>query len=226
MKIGFFGDSFCSTISNTHSIENNYTTYIKKLSDHFKAEIVSLGHGGSSIWDTVLIQFKPFEVDPPDVCIFVWTGPGRLFHRTQRNLNYSSAFKSSDPVSKAAQQYYTILFDEEKTELEHSAALSYFDEFIFSKLKNTKILHLWSFGKPRYSLGNDNGYPYNSIEYHHNWKHGIELRPPLMKFSYNENDNRDIINVLKQDARANHLGTEEINQQLFEMIKSAILSCP
>ena len=86
--IGFFGDSFCAEVSNQHSESNGYKTYIEKLISHYNADLVNLGVPGCSVWDTTLIQFKPFEKNPPDICIFSWTGGGGLFHRTQRDLHF------------------------------------------------------------------------------------------------------------------------------------------
>jgi hypothetical protein len=87
--IGFFGDSFCSEIRNHHSIWYNYDTYMKKLADHYDATVVNVGHGGCSIWDTLLLQLNPLieKNEVPDICVFVWTIPGRLFNRKIRRLN-------------------------------------------------------------------------------------------------------------------------------------------
>jgi len=69
MKIGFFGDSFCMEESNPHSWFLNYETYIRKIKNNYKADIVNLGRPGSSYWDTILDQFT--SVDTPDVMYFL-----------------------------------------------------------------------------------------------------------------------------------------------------------
>ena len=88
MKIGFFGDSFCADKWN--SINNDYNTYISMIEKHYDADIVHLGVGGSSVGDLILLQLTPFinQNIIPDVCVFCWTEPHRLFHRNIRKINY------------------------------------------------------------------------------------------------------------------------------------------
>ena len=86
MRIGFFGDSFVYELSNPHSWYYNYVTYLKLIKDHYNAEVVNLGVGGSSYWDSIIKQFPPHENNLPDVCVFCWTDSGRVYHPTVRNL--------------------------------------------------------------------------------------------------------------------------------------------
>ena len=153
--IGFFGDSFCADFENRHSIDHEYETYIKKLKNHYNADIVNMGVAGSNVWDPILLQFKPFENNPPDIAIFVWTHIANIFHRECRNLQYfnmtnpalmSSLYKPNATMM-AANQFFEHLFDIEKVTVEYLAALMYFDDTVLSKLNNTKIIHMWGFGK-------------------------------------------------------------------------------
>ena len=156
MKIGFFGDSFCMEESNPHSWFLNYETYIRKIKNNYKADIVNLGRPGSSYWDTILDQFT--SVETPDVCIFCWTSHHRIYHPVVRNLTYSTVLdlKLKDiklsnilnhGVVNAAKHYYKFLYDDRKAREEMISAFYRFDREVLSNLKNTKIIHLWCFEK-------------------------------------------------------------------------------
>lgn len=200
--IGFYGDSFCADLENEHSKLNNYETYIKKLSNNSK--IVNLGVGGSSIWDSILLQFD--ESNVPDVCVFVWTEADRLFHRKHRNLNFFSVdskdFKKLNPdLHNASMSYFRYLYDAEKQKLECISLLHYFDKKILSKYKDKKFIHMWSFK--------------DSINYR--WETGVEIRPALTELSVNNLDD-----VPRHDKRANHIEGEQKNGLLYNTINDAI----
>lgn len=199
MKIGFYGDSFCSEITNPHSILKGYETYIKKIKKHYNAEITHLGHPGSSIWDVILTQFKLESL--PDICIFCWTDYNRLYNKNVRNItpinvNFKdySIFDNMlhSKTIDAAKQYYKYLHDPEKAKIETLAIFQYFDTNILSQI-DSKIIHVWS-----------SPFPYK-------WNHGVTVDKPLIDF-------------YKYESFApNHLDGEEINQQVFELIKNKIL---
>lgn len=205
MKIGFYGDSFCCEISNPHSILKSYDTYIKKLQKNYKAEIINLGVGGSSIWDVILQQFDKNKV--PDVCIFCWTDHNRLYHKKVRNMTLGSIENKKikdvtlDDILHfntilAAKKYFTLLHDEEKSRIEQLAALQYFDLNVLSNI-DTTIVHLWSFD-PVYK-----------------WQNGTTIDTPL-------------INFVKPNQKgfetwaANHLGGDETNEKVFQIIRTMI----
>lgn len=201
MKIGFYGDSFCCEISNPHSILKNYDTYIKKIKNFYQADIVHLGHGGSSVWDVIIQQFDINNI--PDICIFCWTDANRLYNKNVRHLTMGSVCgkKKLKDISfgdlwhirtvNAAREYFTHLYDFEKSNLENLAAMQYFDNNVLNHV-NSKIIHLYSF---------ENVY---------NWRHGIVIDPPLNTF------------VDKNVYAANHLNGDIINQKVFEIINTAI----
>jgi hypothetical protein len=200
MKIVFYGDSFCEFESKFPYGE----TYIRKLKNHYNADIVNLGIGASSIWDIMLLQFDIHNI--PDVCIFVWTDPGRLFHRQVRTLTASTVENRENKilhpfVFKAAKEYYKHLYDPELVELQYIAALQYFDLNILSNC-NSKIVHLWSFAKP----------------YNFNWKHGTVIDTPLMDIVLED----DTIENVNKKYFPNHLRNEEKNNKVFNLIKQAI----
>lgn len=208
MRIGFFGDSFCMEFENIHSQEFNYETYLTMIRNHYSADIVHLGEGGSSVWDVIINQFPKHIDNPPDVCIFCWTDHSRLFHKTFRSLTCGSVLhlKEKDitedhekqkDVFEAAKHFFLKLHDEEKSDLEAKAALHYFDDYILSKLTGrTKIFHMWSFKK------------------YYDWKHGKEILPPLITFTNMKDENP------KEDWGPNHLGNYNKNKKVFELIKS------
>lgn len=191
--IGFFGDSFCA---NKHSFSFKYSTYISMLADHYNANIVHLGKGGSSIGDLILLQLNPFikENRVPDICVFVWTESARIFDRRIRKLNLASVqeYSKRSKIWAAAYDYYTHLFDFEFSELQYLALLEHVDNVILPKLPTkTKIVHLWSFGNPK--EWTTDGFRPENIKYYHTWKHGIEIRPSLMSFSMMDNPSSEIL---------------------------------
>jgi hypothetical protein len=221
--IGFFGDSFCAESYNHHSIFYNYKTYIQLLANHYDAKIVNLGHGGTSVWDTLLVQLNPLidKQQVPDICVFVWTIPGRLFSRKIRRLNSTDVkvkkrFRHRK-VWEAAEQFYDHLYDREKEELEHIAILRYIDQIVLPKLPDTtKIVHLWTAGNTlRWDI--DGIRPANTT-YPYTWTHGSEVRPSLLAISMYDND----MSVLSTDHRCNHLDGDFKNKLVFDWIKLAI----
>lgn len=205
-NIAFFGDSFCSVLKDKYSIENNYQTYIEKVSISLDANIVNLGVDGSNIWDVVLIQMpEVLKKIKPDVCIFVWTDPSRIFNRTHRNLNswiiQVKEFKNTNrSLHNAVTQYYNYLYDEEKHNLEARALLYYFDNEIISKMKGIKFIHFWSFE--------------NSVC--HRWSTGVEIRPSLEIISRWNNGM-----LAASDARTNHIEGDEKNNLIKNLIINA-----
>ena len=197
MKIGFFGDSFCAHLQNPHSIEHGYTTYIQMLINE-GFEITHMGKGSSSVWDLILIQFGQIET-LPDVCVFCWSEESRLFHRTERTLNFRSVESKKTKIHSVANDYYVHLYDQEKHRLEYEALMYYFDNVILKKFPNTKFIHLWSFVPL------------------HRWSTGVEVRPALYELSKGEYDT-----VPPNDPRANHLSGDDRNRAVAEVIKSAI----
>lgn len=224
--IGFFGDSFCAESSNHHSMIHGYETYIKKLEKHYNATTVNLGQGGGSIWDTLLIQLDPFIKSNtiPDICVFIWTTNGRLFHRKIRRINSTEAFNpklrymfrpDTWKIWDAAKMYYEYLIDWEKDQLEWEASLRYIDQVVLPKLPTTtKIVHLWTSGKPE-------GWTKEQIisaTYPFKFQRGAEIRPNLTSISLYDCE----LSILGHDQRCNHLDGEFKNSIVFDWIKTAI----
>ena len=221
--IGFFGDSFCAESYNHHSIFYNYKTYISLLANHYDAKIVNLGQGGTSVWDTLLLQLNPLIDNNivPDICVFVWTIPGRLFSRKIRRLNSTDVKTklrfTNKQVWNAAEQFYEHLYDKEKEQVEHVAILRYIDQMILPTLPSTtKIVHLWTAGNTK--EWSKEGIRPNNTSYPHTWQCGSEIRPSLLSLSLYDNN----ISVLNTDHRANHLDGDFKNKMLFNWIQLAV----
>lgn len=204
MKIGFFGDSFCEEMHNPHSLLYRYDTYLTKIKNHYNADIVHLGKGGSSYWDVIIKQLP--SVDVPDVCIFCWTDYHRIYHPTVRNLTYGTTvdLKLKDiklsnifdfNTVDAAKKYFQFLYNDEKSRLEMISALYRFDREVLSQIKNTKIIHAWCF---------------NNI---YDWQSGHVLPETLNSFVPGSST-----------LAANHLDGEERNTAVANAIIHAIES--
>lgn len=227
MKIGFFGDSFVFEMSNPHSWYYKYDTFLKHIKDHYDAEIVNLGVGGSSYWDVMLKQFPPYANNLPDVCIFCWTDFSRIYHPSVRNigswttlkrhwkdLHYSLILNRKE--INAGKEYFTHLYDHEKAKQESIASFYYYDREVLAPLQHkTKIIHLWSFGITGICNQEDPFFP-NNVDYIYRWQTGTEIRPSLKCFSsIGKNTKND-------DMAANHLGSSLNNRLVANMIIEAI----
>jgi hypothetical protein len=231
MKIGFFGDSFCATLESHHG----YKTYISMIQQHYNAEIINLGYGGSSIYDLLKLQLPPFLYDNYlDVYVFVWTDPGRLFHRTVRNLNFASIEERLhdpiyNPIISAARNFYKYLYDIEIQYLQYIAILKYADSDILPNILSTsKIIHLWSFGELPSGGWNGQDFDVSEINYSHTWKTGVEVRPSLVTLSLSAHKNymnkMSTLNMNKMSTlrKTNHIVGHDLNQQLANTIIDTI----
>ena len=210
MRIGFYGDSFCHEIENPHSRLYKYNTYIKLLKQYYDAEIINLGVGGSGYWDIILKQFD--EKNIPDIAIFCWSDYDRIYHPLVRNITRTTALQRGfktyiDRLSggsifnfdiwKSAKMYFKHLSDEEKNKKECESALFNFDEKVLAKI-NAKIIHLWCF---------------EHASKIHDWKNGVTMERELSTIAFEG---------YWSPYDANHLGNQEKNQEVFEMLKKEI----
>jgi len=227
MKIGFFGDSFVFEMSNPHSWYYKYDTFIKRIKNHYNAEIVNLGVGGSSYWDVILKQFPPHLNNLPDVCVFCWTDFSRVYHPTVRNIGTWTTLKRkwkdihynhilNRKELNAGREYFNHLYDHEKSLKESVSAFYHYDREVLAPIQHkTKIIHLWSYGVPTVWDQEDPYYPSN-IDYIYRWQTGTEVRPSLKCFSPIGR------NTLNDDMSANHLGSTLNNTLVADSIIEAI----
>lgn len=216
--IGFFGDSYCANIQGEDGGQQfkNLKTYLQLVAEKYDLKIVHKGEPGSSIYDTLILQFGPFlkKNRVPDVCIFVWTDPHRLFHRFTRKINLGGTLHENNTGKEwdAARHYYQELHDTELAILQYVSTLHYYDDFVFSKLPSrVKIIHIWAFGEiPIIDDPNKKLMP-DVIKYQYRWKSGVELRPSLVTLS-----------ECLIDPSPNHLGTQEKNDTICNWLSYAI----
>lgn len=215
--VGFFGDSYCSIASIPEAYKEyaDLKTYINLVSENYNLRIVNLGQPGSSIYDSLLLQFQPFlkRKQFPDVCVFVWTDPHRIYHHTTRKINFGNAQDPRNVGSEweAARLYYRELYYPEIEELRYVSLLHYYDSVIFPKIpNNVKIIHLWSFGEVSGVAPTKKINP-NQVSYAYRWSTGVEIRPSLVTLS------KCII-----DNSPNHIGVQEKNDILSNQIGIAI----
>ena len=209
-SIGFFGDSFCQEVSNPHSVQNHYDTYLQQVANHYTAEIACVGVSGSSAWDLVLQQWpRQLSEGLPDVCVMVWTDAHRLYHYQQRNINCSTSEQGLTPQHRAAREYYHHLYDTHKHLLEYQALLYYFDRVMLSAYPHQTFIHLWSFGE-----WSDHA-PHRW--YAHQWQQGTTILPALHSLITDPTPE-----LPTEDARANHLAGHTVNQWIAEQIIQAV----
>ena len=208
--IGFFGDSYCSelkAIDGDRRLEVNWDTYIEIIRDKLSLELVHLGYLGTSIWDLLLLQLPYFLKSNtlPDICVFLWTEPSRIFNRDFRRissnpLNYHEI--ENDEFRTTVKNYYKYLYDEELQRFQYKSALYYFDKEVLSLYKNkTKFVHL----KSNYSLDNFN----------YSFSNGVTFREDLFSFFRNKQPSDGI-------RASNHIYGQENNELLASKIIYAI----
>jgi hypothetical protein len=145
--IGYFGDSFCAG----RETESWCVLLAKKLD----ARIVHWGEPGRSIW-TTMMQFNRLKEQHrlPDICVFCWTEPYRLYHPKLILSANTQPLEGVDPnVYRALDDYWKYLHSYDKDELSYEYALRYYDQNILSKIKK-EIIQMWSF-KPFETAGKD-----------------------------------------------------------------------
>jgi len=134
--IGFFGDSFCASTDN-----NSWT---ELLANKLNATIVNRGKNGSSIWTAILDFDKCRNSNSiPDVNIFCWTNPQRLYHPTKAT-NMGTMLKEKSSLADAVRKYYAYLYFKDKEILNYKFTLEYFENFILKNIKDKKIYQIFS----------------------------------------------------------------------------------
>ena len=145
--IGFFGDSFCAS--------QEPKSWCVLLAKKLNARIVHWGEPGKSIW-TTMMKFNRLQQQNrlPEICIFCWTEPYRLYHPNLILSANTKPLPGVDPkVYEALDQYWKHLHSYEKDELSYEYAIKWFDQMILSKV-DKKIIQMWSF-RPFETAGRD-----------------------------------------------------------------------
>ena len=147
-SIGFFGDSFCADTS-TSSWCN---ILAKKIGCGSPSHY---GKMGESIWGTFMKFNHRIKTNTvPDICVFCWTEPYRLYHpKYTLTANIIPDAKHDPKIYETLDNYWKYLHNYDKDEMAYSYSLQYYDQHVLSKVKK-KIVQLWSF-KPFETAGKD-----------------------------------------------------------------------
>jgi hypothetical protein len=149
ITLGFFGDSFCAG--------REVDSWCVLLSKKLDARIVHWGEPGRSIWTTIM-QFNRLKDQNllPDICVFCWTEPYRLYHPNLILSANTEPLEGVDPdVYKALDDYWKYLHSYDKDELAYRYAIQYFDQHVLSNV-DKKLIQMWSF-RPFETAGKDAG---------------------------------------------------------------------
>jgi hypothetical protein len=137
--IGFFGDSFCAS--------NQSESWCNILQERLGCDRIGhFGEPGRSIW-SVFFKFNELirKNQVPDIAIFCWTEPYRLYHPELILSANTEPLAWVDPgVYKTLDNYWKYLHSYDKDEMAYEYALRHYDQNILSKL-TTQIVQMWSF---------------------------------------------------------------------------------
>ena len=148
--IGFFGDSFCAS----NQPESWCNILQQKLG---YARPRWFGNPGTSIW-SVFMQFNKLieQNKVPDLSIFCWTEPYRLYHPKLILSANTQPLEGVDPnVYKALDDYWKYLHNYDKDEMAYEYSLQHYDQNILSKI-DKQIVQMWSF-RPFETAGKNAG---------------------------------------------------------------------
>ena len=137
--IGFFGDSFCAS--------NQPESWCNILQQKLDARRIRwFGNPGKSIW-SVFFQFNKLieQNRVPDISIFCWTEPHRLYHPELILSIGTEPLEGVDTnIYKTLDNYWKYLHNTEKSEIAYEYALKYYDQNVLSKV-DKQIVQMWSF---------------------------------------------------------------------------------
>ena len=149
-SIGFFGDSFCAS--------NQPESWCNILQEKIGADRIRyFGYPGRSIW-SVFFQYNKLiqQNKVPDISIFCWTEPYRLYHPRHVLSANTQPLEGVDPnMYKALDEYWIHLHSYDKDEMAYEYALKHYDQNILSKV-DSEIVQMWSF-KPFETADKDAG---------------------------------------------------------------------
>ena len=206
--IGFFGDSFCAS----NQPESWCNILQQKLG---AARIRWFGNPGTSIW-SVFFQYNRLiqQNAVPDISIFCWTEPYRLYHPKHILSANTQPLQGVDPnIYKALDQYWIHLHNYDKDELAYEYALKHYDQNILSKV-NSEIIQMWSF-RPFETAGKDASIKLST---------GTFIDESMLSFSKQGTDDKSWQSsgaINKCDLGINHMTIEQ-NQQWAEKVYDRI----
>mgnify|MGYP003117991958 FL=1 len=205
--IGFFGDSFCAS--------NQPESWCNILQQKLGARRIRwFGEPGRSVWNTMIKFNRLIDTNQvPDISIFCWTEPYRLYHPKLILTANTEPLEGVDPkIYKALEDYWKYFQNYEKDEMTYEYALKYYDQHILSKV-DSQIVQMWSF-KPFETNNKDAGIKLQT---------GVVIDESLMSFSKEGKDDslriRGIVNEC--DVGINHMTiaqNQEWANKVYEQI--------
>ena len=200
--IGFFGDSFCAS--------NQPESWCNILQQRLGCDrIQHFGEPGRSIW-SVFLKFNRLirENRVPDIAVFCWTEPYRLYHPDLVLSANTQPMEGVDPaVYKTLDNYWRYLHSYDKDEMAYEYALRHYDQNVLSKVRS-EIVQMWSF-RPFETAGKDAGIRLQT---------GVFIDESMFAFSGGATENHSW-----GSGQINHMTVEQ-NQQwadrVFERIKN------
>lgn len=193
--IGFFGDSFCAS--------NQPESWCNILQQKLGARRIRwFGEPGRSVWNTMIKFNKLIENNQvPDISIFCWTEPYRLYHPQLVLTANTEPLEGVDPnVYKALDDYWKYLHSYDKDHLAYEYAIKYYDQNVLSKV-DSDIVQMWSF-KPFETAGKDAKIKLST---------GVFIEESLMSFSkQNKDSNWRMGGIVNEcDLGINHMTVEQ-----------------
>ena len=137
--IGFSGDSFCAS--------NQPESWCNILQEKLgAARIRWFGSPGRSIWSVFFLYNKLIRSNMvPDISIFCWTEPYRLYHPNLILSANTQPLEGVDPnIYKTLDNYWKYLHNYDKDEMAYEYAIKHYDQEVLSKVKSD-IVQMWSF---------------------------------------------------------------------------------
>ena len=148
--IGFFGDSFCAI--------DQPESWCNILQERLGCDrIRHFGEPGRSIW-SVFFKFNELirENRVPDISVFCWTEPYRLYHPELVLSANTEPLEGVDPaVYETLDEYWRHLHSYDKDEMAYEYALQHYDQNILSQVRS-EVIQTWSF-RPFETAGKDAG---------------------------------------------------------------------
>jgi hypothetical protein len=199
--IGFFGDSFCAG-----NREDSWCNILAKKLGTDRPRW--FGKSGASIW-SVFFQYNDLIMKRkvPDISIFCWTEPYRLYHKDYTlSLNVKPDPKADPKMYKALDDYWIYLHQQYKDEMAYEYSLKYYDQHVLSKVES-QIVQMWSF-KPFETSDRPQGFQL---------KTGIFIDESMHEFSKSAGvkDGWGIGDVNHMTAEQNQLWAEKVYGSLL-----------
>lgn len=205
-KLITFGDSFIAQNKYFKGIE--LISWLDIICKENNFDLDGYGCPETGILNTIM-NFKRYDRDF-DVCIFAWTDPSREYlpTRTLKVIRSGDWEYITDKEKKIGDKYLKYFSDNSIRWLLSEAVLGNFDKELCELYPDKKFIHLYCFEI------SDKFYP-------HIFKHGINIKPELIKFS--KLSDFKIVN----DDRPLHMASEvhkSFAKQLNKVLKDESLN--